>query len=869
MRAPTILQSMGCIRSLPFLLCLLTGCGDDTSPGESTEPTPDEACPPGTTPIEFGECEAAGLPADALCNPGEVFVAEACEPAGLPADMPCPPGHRQDAGGCRAAGMEPGDCDEGFAHDGDRSCEPILPEAPCPDGSMAVPGETSCREVQACGSGTWGDIATDASTQHVDATYLVGDSDGTSAKPWPTVQQGVDAAEPNGLVAIAAGTYAEDVSISQPVRIEGRCPSMVTIVGQAELGAIALVGGSDGSWLGGFAVTGPEAGVGIYSGDVVLERLWLHDLGNAGIGVLPGGSAQITDSLLEYNGTTNAYAESSQLSIESCVLRGALPHPVFQSADGIVMAKGAALQLRRSVVETSTKVGIRTDDSSAEIDGSVVRLNQGRGIRIVDGPGASISGCAVRGNGTDVATDDSGINVRGALVTIERTVVGDNGGFGGIFLLDSEGGPGVIEIDDSVVEGNERFGVATLRSGLQARGLLLRDQVPEVVDGSGIGLDAFGGAVSLQGSIIERSYFAGIRLSEGTLVVEDSLVRDTQVDEATGLSVGIFVGQEAAPTTLTLRRSILERNRGAGLAIVGARGEVDRSLILATEPNDRPNALLSTFNVFVSSAVDMPADAPRAELRILGSRVAESAGSGVAVLAADLALTDSVIADNGTAPETPLGVALFAQDEGGIRADVTLEGTVVEGSVGTGIFAASSDIRVDRSIVRNTRVDATGASGEGIFVARRAGSALEASLTLTQSLVENNHVAGVLLAGASGLIDRSVIRDTHADAQNLFGDAISAVPNEDGVSSVVSVIDSRVEASTRAAVAVFGGELEYGGTVLSCQSFDLVGEEDSGTPFTVRPLGRNGCGCEEIIDQCLLESPGLEAPTPAPPPVDL
>src|SRR5262249_49354438 len=139
----------------------------------------------------------------------------------------------KDGGGCRPAGIPPEACAEGFMSDPLAGCIAVLPPAACPQGQMAVPGETGCRELTACGTTPWGDAPLDDKTQYVDAAYGSSDSNGTVTKPWKTVQQGVDAAAQQGAtIAIAAGTYTEDVHIEgKAVRLWGRCPKMVEIAG--------------------------------------------------------------------------------------------------------------------------------------------------------------------------------------------------------------------------------------------------------------------------------------------------------------------------------------------------------------------------------------------------------------------------------------------------------------------------------------------------------------------------------------------------------------------------------------------------------------------------------------------------------------
>ncbi|MBW2459900.1 MAG: hypothetical protein JRI68_35750, partial [Deltaproteobacteria bacterium] len=156
----------------PKLLCclmaaLVMGCGDESDP--AADPVAPTGCVPGERPLDDGSCRPPGIPAYG--------------------------------------------CGEGFEHDGDRSCEPILPAAPCPIGTMAVPGDAECREVAPCGDGPWGAIPIEASTQHVDQSYAGGNSDGSAAMPWTTIAEGITAAAPGAIVAIASGSYVENLVV--------------------------------------------------------------------------------------------------------------------------------------------------------------------------------------------------------------------------------------------------------------------------------------------------------------------------------------------------------------------------------------------------------------------------------------------------------------------------------------------------------------------------------------------------------------------------------------------------------------------------------------------------------------------------------
>lgn len=116
----------------------------------------------------------------------------------------CAPGEVElGGGGCRAAGVPEDACGQGFEPDGRGGCNPILPAETWWRGQLAVPGDAVCRTVAPCAAGVWGDVPVDATTQHVSAAYTGGGSDGTAARPWTTIQEGVAAAAA-GAVARAS-----------------------------------------------------------------------------------------------------------------------------------------------------------------------------------------------------------------------------------------------------------------------------------------------------------------------------------------------------------------------------------------------------------------------------------------------------------------------------------------------------------------------------------------------------------------------------------------------------------------------------------------------------------------------------------------
>lgn len=183
---------------------------------------------------------------------------------------------------------------------------------------MAIPGESACHPVADCGAGTYGDAPLDADTRFVDISYAGGDSDGSQAKPWTSVQAGVDAAPAGGLVAIAAGTYAEDVAIGdKAVRVWGRqtfghdCRDLRGDYGD---GRGRLGGARRGIY------ERRARGAARWSTELFDEHLWTHGTAAHGVRVGPNGAAastgaSIEDSLVESAKSAGIACERSQAAI--------------------------------------------------------------------------------------------------------------------------------------------------------------------------------------------------------------------------------------------------------------------------------------------------------------------------------------------------------------------------------------------------------------------------------------------------------------------------------------------------------------------------------------------------------------------------
>ena len=261
------------LRPVVLMSLLLVACGaDEAMPteGEAGGGGSADGCEPGTAPQDDGSCFPAGRQPNG-CAAGEGLLGGVCVAAGDPANG-CTAGELAlDDGSCQPAGVPPAACLAGFEPAPNGGCNAVIPAEPCPAGELALPGETSCRAVAPCGTGPWGDIPLDGTTEHVAGAHS-GQSDGTETNPWKQIQDGIDAAEPGAIVAIAAGSYAEDLQVAgKAVRLWGKCPAEAEVVGATI--ALAITVGADGSEVRDLALSGSGA----RSASLVLVTRGGHD----------------------------------------------------------------------------------------------------------------------------------------------------------------------------------------------------------------------------------------------------------------------------------------------------------------------------------------------------------------------------------------------------------------------------------------------------------------------------------------------------------------------------------------------------------------------------------------------------------------
>jgi len=806
--------------------------------GELCVPRVDE-CGAHEIAVLGGGCTKVGL---VECAPG--FVADpargTCEPS-LP-EAPCSGATFAVPGDASCIPVGPRSCPAGSRSDGKGSCEATLPSAPCPEGKTALPGETTCREVVGCGSGAFGDIPIEASTLHVDASYAGGGSDGSKGRPFVTIGAAVSVASGDPIIAIAAGTYAEDLEITRSVRLWGRCPALVEVRGVMAK-QVVRVGAP--ATLRGMAIRGANVGIAIESNDVRVEETWLHDLAE---GVVATKGARMRAILVERTSGNAVRVGAATVLLEDSVAR---------DTKGILVDVFGTLTVKRSLVERSVDAGIVAHGGKLELIESVVRDHAARGIYgLIDGASRTPAEVVVTGSIVErnrhhgVGLLASKATIRGSVIRGTRPRADGSLGFGvaaspaTAAKLGSE-----LVIEDTIVEDNQA-GVEVWGSKATIDRSVLRKSLSKTV---GRGLlavpdGARRGDVTLRRVLIEGNAEGGVYDEGSNVVVEECSIR---ANEGRGVYAQGLAGSLAA---VTLRRSIVEGNRQAGIAAFAATLSVEEAIVRSTRPK------ASDGREGVGIAAQSTA-AGACDVRVLRSLIERNHENGIVGVGATALVEGTVIRDTlPSAADQTLGAAIHAQSLPKQVAEVTVRHSLIASSHGFGIAAIGCSATIDASEVSDVESHRSdGTYGVGI-AAGAAPDGTPARLAVTSSLVARCRAAGIAVIASSGDIRSSHVRDVRgAEAGSRFGDGITVVVAAHGsvLDARASVIDTIVSGSARAGVSVFGGAIDLRGSIFSCNGFDVNLETNLGSAPRLDDRGENVCGCGEGWLGCRAQSASL------------
>lgn len=521
----------------------------------------------------------------------------------------------QPDGTCLPPGVSA--CADGFAPL-DAGCVPVLPTEPCPDGLMAVPGDTACRPPSPCGAAPWGDVPLEPGAVFVAASAPAG-GDGSEASPLTMIQSGIDAAAPGAQVRVAEGDYVEDVVIAgKPLQLIGRCAELVRL--RDASGPVTTVGvfqNASGTAVSGLSITGTTRALGVSgSTDVVLAGLRLHDTSNTALLVQDAfgpTSATLTDSLIERAGGAAALIERSLLAMDRVEIRDPIPNANGPGRGPNVQLSGE-LVLRQSVIRGTHDIALHLSGSSATVEASAFLDNLGRALNV-----QRTAEIASTLTVTQTVVDDAvGVSVfsSGSSITIADSVLSQ------------------ARALDAVAAG---WAVFAQDDGLEAPALLTLDAVL---------IDGFDGG--------------GIGANGADVVVDRALVRGaTGISPAFGRGVSVQLDvADGTPATLALTNTRIDSTFDGAVVVNGASATIANVQIRGVAP--RPLDGAHGDGVVVSATSFGPVT-----VALSGSAIDDATRAGLAAFSSTISVSHTALRCNAIHINGEEGLGPFTVEDGG------------------------------------------------------------------------------------------------------------------------------------------------------------------------------------------------------------
>lgn len=561
------------------------------------------------------------------------------------------------------------------------ACGEPAPDTPlaCADGEL-LDGQVCVP--QACGLSPWGDLDADV---WVDSGAPEG-GDGSQERPFQAVG---DALGPDVIIGVAAGTYAEALSLDEDhddVQVRGRCAALVVLDATDQDDAPGLV--SDGriadTWtVSGVTLTGGLPGVLHYAGHLVLQDVLVDQARLAGI----------------LSGSSGGELSLEQVTVQDVVetsLGGASPvgygvdleNGTFLSAEGLTVSSALGVGIlvsgdgTRAVLRDTVVLGTRPGsggggyglevirDASATATGLLLQDSVGAGALVTSGGQADLGDLVVQGT-TGGGDDVAGLMVHsGGVVSLAGALLADNAGTAVAVLDDGSS----VGIDDSTLAGF----VDQPTKGLQLQwGAQATLQDVRIEDHGGRGIEVAGGVLQASDTTVQRvaevALLAGL---PGTQVVlERVLIRDTLTRADGSRGAGIELIDQG---TLDATDLVIQDAHGAGLLVSSDAVAVVSGLEIRDTHPDRDGLYGRGVVVQDGGQLDL-SDGLLVDNREAGLFV--SSGSVVS-------LRDVGIQDTGRSGVYAAGAGLNVQDGGAVDAD----SLSVTGTEGPGIYVVDGAV---------------------------------------------------------------------------------------------------------------------------------------------------------------------------------
>ncbi len=573
-----------------------------------------------------------------MATPDSGTVAMGPAPAAFPILTPCPSGWREVADESGVVVCDPwpqtgyrGDCAPDEAH---------------------FPGATGCMRIGTpCPSDGWpAGLPTDRTIVYVDDAAAVGGDGSAPDRAFSTITAALAAAPTGAVVAIATGTYDENITITRDVALLGACVALTRISPSVPV--------TDGN------------AIAVMTGTVEIRNLSIADARAWGVYLPEPANVTVADVAFRgVDGPNIAAGPGVVLELSNVVVRDT-------PSRGLIVLSGARGHARRLVVERTSDLAILVAESGSDLfleDVVAVETSPlaggdaGRGMQVVDGAHARVErGVFLRNAATGVWID--GTAALPSSLELRDVVVSDTMGVGGEFGLglDAYNAANVI-VERALFERNGQSAIHAAGSGgdLQLRDVVARETRWEEATGAwGRGMEVTVYArASGERLLFARNPEAGVVVGRNASVT----LTDLTIVDGLGLpgstsGMGIWAQSMAM---LTVNRARIERCRSLGIgAIDGAAIQLSDTIVRGIERANCADTTCADLaaGFGLSAHFDGSVTATRFEVR----------GAAVCGVVVGTGAASSMDLAEGVIDEAPVGACVQADgyDTSRLRQDV-------------------------------------------------------------------------------------------------------------------------------------------------------------------------------------------------------
>jgi len=673
----------------------------------------------------------------------------------------------------------------------------------------------------ACGVGRWGDIDVSTVDLFVDpAAQRVGD--GSEELPYRNLARALRELEGHGTIGLAAGRFIGNINLydAVDVHLQGRCSALSILVGvehpylpepvirmRSEGGQLTVsdVGITSAHGVGVTATRGAVSledvevfeveQFGVISYDALaplrLDRVWIHDLGDAGFdgtgawGIVAVASGVVSgkDVLVERSVWFGAASSGGQIDLEDTVIREVLG-PENSGSTALDAYNGGELSCTRCWVGGMFGSAVVARDSSHIVLDDVVVMDLASGdasdeipVGLMAKTGSTIEARNLTIQGVEgdalVATYDSTISLSQSTIEDVHGPAWADAGYVAAAYAGLDSALDLHEVDIRDVEG---WGVLVTGAGTTATlaDVQLRDvgvdadalesDQSDVLRLPGGGIAAGQGA-TLDGTALDLDHVFGVGVAAsagGALVVRDLTVSTIVPTLPTDVD-GVFAGPALMATEsgqVMLTDASITDAAVTAMAALGGDIVLDQVHVADTRP-----AVGEELALDVLAAGGGTISGGGLTLESARAHGLEALGAGSAIDLADVLLADSV------------GFGAVALD----GAALSLDGAEVRqrGAIGVAANGTGSALSLVDTVVTGTRDGSLARYAVGIGALAGATATLErvqsvsddgvgllvheASATCSECTVTDAEVVGVYVADGSLALRDSTVLDTRVD----------------------------------------------------------------------------------------------------------